>query len=146
VPFVLSATKDQDDNPTGPQTNGQTGTPVQYSIGATQTQAQLLVIGAPQYANNSYGGIPTINKPPPPPPPPSIRYENGKIYGSNFADPANGSVLGKPSDYGLVPNGPWGGNLLTGIAIQTPCDGTPGQYFSVTATAGAQSATLTINC
>jgi hypothetical protein len=88
-------------------------------------------------------------KPPPPPPPPSptIIWQNGKVYGSGWIDPAHASVS-ITSGQGASFAGPWHGSLVTGIEIQSPCTGNPGEYFviQVSTDDGKQSATKQINC
>jgi Hemopexin len=85
--------------------------------------------------------------PPVEPSPPVLHYENGRVWGVGFRSnlPCSVTII---SGQGLDPSGPWVGNIEhPGISIESPCDGTPGQYFVVQATNSiGQSATLQINC
>jgi hypothetical protein len=96
-----------------------------------------------------YVGVLALLTAPPPPPPivPVIYYKNGKIYGVGFPsnEPCSVTIT---EGAGFLPAGPWTGDIsYPGIAIQSPCDGNPGQYFVVQASnSSGQSATLKINC
>jgi hypothetical protein len=92
-----------------------------------------------------YGG-----GPPGPPPPPAqvIYYKNGRIYGVGFQSNLVCTVA-ITGGGGYDPPGPWGpGNInFPGIPIQSPCDGTTDESYTVTASNSiGQSASLTIKC
>ena len=71
------------------------------------------------------------------------------MYGKHFPC-TQCTVTGTGDGWGFVSQGPWTGDIVTGIAIQTPCDNSlGGQSFQIQVACTSDpsvSVTQTINC
>ena len=135
--------------PVGPSSGGFTGSSFDYTPGKTDTTAYVLVSDSPGYTPTQVGPVTVTPPPAPPPPAPTVSFSGGKVYGKHFPC-TQCTVTGTGDGWGFVSQGPWTGDIVTGIAIQTPCDNSlGGQSFQIQVACTSDpsvSVTQTINC